>query len=469
MCVSFLECSSCGSKFDAFPPKRLCEKCGGLLEYKYDREKLEEARFVGEFSFWRYRQFMPEVRNMVSMGEGGTPIHDAQRVAKTVGFRGFYFKDETRNPTNSFRDRCAALLVSNALDLGFKTVVCATNGNLGASMAAYCAKFGLTCHVVVPRSVDVGKLAQMIVYDAMIEEYGEVVDEALKRAEEISKETGWYQGSVELNPLALEALKTIAYEVFEQIGAPDWFIIPVGSGGTLHAVWKGFRELEETGKIEVLPKMVGVQAEGCAPIVDAFLRKTSKPVFKASPSTQALAILVKNPIYGRLALNAIKESGGLALAISDEEIFLAEREIAKLEGIFAEPASAATYAAAKKLVDQKLGDRADNVVCLITGSGLKATDVLQALTKRRKMAVIGLELSTKEKILRILSERDAYGYELWKELGKTVTRAAVYQHLNELSSKGLVVCYEKDGRKFFRITKRGEEVLRAFDAIKILT
>lgn len=464
-----LECGSCGSKFESLPHGPFCENCGGLLEYRYDREKLERARFVGKFSFWRYRQFLPEVKNVASMGEGGTPIHKAQRISKIIEFGEFYLKDETRNPTNSFRDRCAALLVSNALDLGYNTIVCATNGNLGASMAAYCAKFGLTCHVVVPKSVDVGKLAQMLIYDAVIEEYGGIVDDALERAGEIAKETGWYQGSVELNPLALEALKTIAYEVFEQIGVPEWFIVPVGSGGTLYAIWKGFRELKDAGKANALPKLVGVQAEGCPPIVNAYLQKMHEPVPKAKPSTHALAILVKNPIYGRLALHAIKESEGLALAVSDEEIFLAERELAKLEGIFAEPASAATYAAAKKLVDQGLIDRTDRVVCLITGSGLKATDVLQALTKKRKMAIVGLELSTKEKILRILSRKDAYGYELWKELGKVMTRAAVYQHLNELSSKGLITSYEKGGRKFFKITKRGEKVLRAFDAIKLLT
>ncbi|MBS7647354.1 threonine synthase [Candidatus Bathyarchaeota archaeon] len=466
--MTFLECVSCGSKFDAFPPKFLCGNCGGVLEYKYDYERFKVTKLTERFYFWRYRHFMPEVKNVVSMGEGGTPLHKAHRLTGTIGFGDFYFKDETRNPTNSFRDRCAALLVSNALDLGYRSVVCATNGNLGASLAAYCAKFGLACHIVVPKNVDIGKLAQMLIYDAMIEEYGEIVDEALEKAEEIAKETRWYQCSVELNPLALEALKTIAYEVFEQIGVPEWFIVPMGSGGTLYAIWKGFRELEKAGKISKLPKLVGVQAEGCSPIVNAYLRKTHKPVLKVKPSTHALAILVKNPAYGILALNAIKESKGLALAVSDEEIFLAEREMAKFEGVFAEPASAATYAAAKKLMNQGLIGRMDKVVCLITGSGLKATEVLQALTKKRKTAVVGLELTTKEKILRILNEKDAYGYELWKKLGEVMTRAAVYQHLKELSSKGLITCYEKNGRKFFKITSRGLKVLQAFDDLKLL-
>ncbi|MEM2419566.1 MAG: threonine synthase [Candidatus Bathyarchaeia archaeon] len=466
--MAFLECVVCGSKYDAFPPHIVCGNCGGILEYKYDYENFRGAKFVERFSFWRYRHFLPEVKNAVSMGEGGTPLHKAQRIAKNMGLVNFYLKDETRNPTNSFRDRCAALLVSNALDLGYHSVVCATNGNLGASLAAYCAKFGLACHVVVPKNVDVGKLAQMLIYDAVIEEYGEIVDDSLERAKEIAKETGLYQCSFELNPLAPEALKTIAYEVFEQMGVPDWFIVSMGSGGTLYSIWKGFKELEKVGRIDTLPKMVGVQAEGCSPIVNAYLWRTREPVLKTKPLTHALAIMVKNPAYGILALKAIKESRGLAVAVSDEEIFLAERELAKFEGIFAEPASAATYAAVKKLADQGLIGETDKIVCLITGSGLKATDVLQALTKKRKAAVVGLELSTKEKILRILSERDAYGYELWKELGKLMTRAAVYQHLNELSSRGLITSYERNGRKFFKITKRGKKVLQAFENLKLL-
>jgi len=464
----FLQCTECGAKFETYPPQYSCKRCGNPLEYKCDDKTLKTGKFVGNFTFWRYRDLLPKVKNVVSMGEGGTPLVKARRLAKSAGLDHLYFKDETRNPTNSFRDRCAALMVSNAVDFGYRSVVCATNGNLGASLAAYCAKSGLTCHIVVPKNVDMGKLAQMLIYDAVIEEYGEIVDDSLKRADELAKEMGWYQGSVEFNPLSIEALKTIAYEVYEQIGVPDWFIISMGSGGTLYAVWKGFRELEIRGEVNSLPRMVGVQAEGCPPIVNAYLHGIQEPALKTRPSTHALAILVKNPWYGKLALKAIKESKGTATTVSDEEIFSAEQEIAKLEGIFAEPASAATYAALKKLINKRVIDKKDKVVCLITGSGLKATDVLQALTKKRKTAVVGLELSTKEKILRILREGDAYGYELWKKLGKVMTRAAIYQHLNELSKNGLILSYEKDGRKYFRITKRGMRALRAFDDLKLL-
>lgn len=465
--MAFLKCTSCGILLAEYV-RRQCQKCGGIIEYQYDHEKLKASKFIGPFSFWRYKNFLPKVRNVVSMGEGGTPLHKARRLFKTSGLSQVYFKDETRNPTNSFRDRCAALLVSNALDLKQKAVICTTNGNLGASLAAYCAKYGLICHVVVPKNVDMGKLAQMLIYDAIIEEHGETVDDALEKAEAIANETGWYQGSAELNPLAVEALKTIAYEVYEQIVVPDCFIVSMGSGGTIYAVWKGFKELKETGRVESLPKLIGVQAEGYSPIVNAYTQEARELTLKVKPLTHALAIMVKNPSYGKLALEAIKASRGLAISVSDEEIFLAEQELAKLEGIFAEPSSAATYVALKKLANQRIIGEKDKVVCLITGSGLKATDILQALTKKRKTAAVGLELSTKEKILRILSEKDTYGYDLWKKLGRTITRAAVYQHLNELSEKGLVTSYDERGKKFFKITGRGEKVLRAMDDLKLL-
>ncbi|MEM1540282.1 MAG: threonine synthase [Candidatus Bathyarchaeia archaeon] len=463
----YLECTVCGTKFEAYP-QYSCKKCGGSLEYKCDYETLKTAKFVGPFTFWRYKKLLPKVRNVVSMGEGGTPLIMARRLAKNVGLNNLHLKDETRNPTNSFRDRCAALIVSNAIDLKYKYIVCASNGNLGASLAAYCAKSGLTCHAIVPENVDIGKLAQMFIYDAVIEKCGEIVDDSLKRADELAKEMGWYQGSAEFNPLSIEALKTIAYEVYEQMGIPDWFIASMGSGGTLYAIWKGFKELEMMGKVNSTPRMVGVQAEGCSPIVKAYMQDLKELVLKTKPLTHALAILVKNPWYGKLALKAIKESHGTATSVSDEEIFSAEQKIAKHEGVFAEPASAATYAALKRLVNEQVIDKKDKVVCLITGSGLKATDILQALTKRRKTAVVGLELSTKEKILRILCERDTYGYELWKKLGKVMTRAAIYQHLSELSKNGLISSYEKSGRKYFKITKRGMSALRAFDNLNLL-
>jgi len=463
-----LKCVKCGSKFPLFPPLSTCEKCGGHLEYELSLPKNRKIKFSGQPSFWGYKLLLPPVQHVTSLGEGGTPLHKAERLAKTLGLRELRLKDETRNPTNSFRDRAAALLTSNAMDLQCDTLICASNGNLGASLAAYCAKAGLNFHAIVPKLVDVGKLAQMLVYDAIIEEFGEIVDDSISRAEALAKEMSWYQATAELNPLVIEAQKTISYEVYEQFGVPDWLIVSMGSGGTIYSIWKGFRELEQLGIAKSLPKMVGVQPEGSASIVKTALEGRSEMVKIPKPSTHALAVLVSEPLQGELAIKAIKESNGLALTVSDSEIFAAELQIAKLEGMFAEPASSATIAALKKLVEMGKIGKSDSVVCLITGSGLKATDVLQALTKKQKTAVVGLEISTKEKILRILSRKDTYGYDLWKKLGKTMTRAAVYQHLNELSEKGLVMSYEKDRKKFLKITQRGRKVLRAMDDLKLL-
>jgi threonine synthase len=463
-----LKCVKCGSEFPLFLPRSKCEKCGGALEYEPSLPKNSKIKFSGQMRFWRYKSLLPPVKHVISLGEGGTPLHKAERLARIIGLTNLYLKDETRNPTNSYRDRAAALLTSNAIDLKYDTLICATNGNLGASLAAYSAKAELICHVIVPKIVDVGKLAQMLAYDAIIEESGEILDDSICKAEALAKETGWYQATSELNPLAIEAQKTISYEVSEQFGVPEWFVVPMGSGGTIYSIWKGFKELKQLGITNSLPRMVGVQPEGCASIVKTLSEHRSKLVKTIAPSTRALAILVAEPLQGELALRALKESNGLALTVSDSEIFSAELQIAKLEGMFAEPASSATIAVLKKLVEKGKMDKNENTVCLITGSGLKATDVLQALTKKQKTVGVGLELSTKEKILRILSKKDTYGYDLWKKLGKTMTRAAVYQHLNELSEKGLIVGYTKNNRKFFKITERGKRALHAIEDLKIL-
>jgi threonine synthase len=461
-----LKCVNCQTEYPVYPLRSICEKCGGTLEYTADLPKAPAFKIAGVEGFWKYQPLLPPITHMVSLGEGATPLHKAERLAKAVGIHELYLKDETRNPTNSYRDRAAAFLTSNAIDQGVETLVCATNGNMGASLAAYTAKAGLQCHLLVPKVVDVGKLAQMIAYDAVIEESGDIVDDSIRKAVLLAKETGWYQATAEINPFAVEAQKTIAYEVFEQTGVPDWVIVSMGSGGTIYSLWKGFKELKQLGLTEKLPRMVGVQTEGCAPIIKKLAEESTAKV--CSTSTRALAILVSDPLQSDLAVKAIKESNGLALTVSDPEILASEMLIAKLEGVFAEPASSAAVAALQKLQETDSIAAGDKVVCLITGSGLKATDVLQALSKKQKAAGLGLAVSTKQKILKVLSEKDSYGYDLWKQLGQIMTRAAVYQHLNELESKGLVVSYEEAGKRFFRITERGRKVLAAFDEIQLL-
>ncbi|MEM1515176.1 MAG: threonine synthase [Candidatus Bathyarchaeia archaeon] len=462
-----LICTKCNEVFESALPLYKCKNCGGIgtLEYKLDYESIGKVTFSGDFNFWRYRILLPKVKNRASLHEGGTPLYRAERLAKYIGVSRLYLKDETRNLTNSFRDRAASLMVSNMLDTGFISAVCASNGNMGAALAAYCAKYGMSCHIIIPKYVDIGKLAQMIIYDAVIEEYGDTVDESIRRAISVSEEMGVYQATSAINPLTIEAQKTIAFEIVEQIGVPEVIIVPMGSGGTIYSIWKGFQELNELKIIRGMPRLIGVQSSGCSPIVNAYLGKNE---IIEKPMTRATSIFMINPLRRDLALKAIRESHGLALAVSDQEILEAEQEIAKMEGLFAEPASSETIAALKRLVDESIINGDENIVCIITGSGLKATDVLQAMSRRRKMILVEADLSTKEKMLRIIANKETYGYEIWKMLGKTMTKAAIYQHLNELRDKGLISVQVKNGRKYFMVTQKGKRILKAIEEIKTL-
>jgi len=463
-----LVCTDCGYVFPSDSGRNSCEKCGGILEYIWDEEYLKTVEFTGELKFWRYKPVLPPVKKQVSLGEGGTPLQEAQRLAEALGLKHLALKDETRNPTNSFKDRSASLIVSDASGKGFSSLVCATNGNHGASVAAYSAKADISCHLIVPKAMDIGKLAQMMVYNAEIVESGETIEEAIARVKTLEKEMGWYQATTELNPLSVEGLKTISYEIAEQKGEPDWIVIAMGSGVTISSIWKGLKELQTIGKIDQLPRLIGIQAEGCSPIVSAFEADADelKPIERGE--TEASAIRVSQPIFGELALRAIRESKGFATSVSDEDMLIAGREIARLEGIFAEPASAATVASLKKLIKSGEIDRADRITCLITSSGLKTDDILQSLTKRRKSPGLGSMLTTKEKILRQISGGATYGYEVWKAIGKGMTIGAVYQHIADLDKKGLISSIVKGKRRYYEITERGKRALSAMDDLQVL-
>jgi len=463
-----LVCTSCGAEASEERDGYRCFDCGGILEYVFDGDYMREVEFSGEFNFWRYEPVMPSVTKRVSLGEGGTSIHETQRLGESLGLSSLMLKDETRNPTNSFKDRSASLIMSDAYSKGFDAVVCATNGNHGASLAAYSAKVDINCHLIVPRAVDIGKLAQMIAYDAQVDEAGESIEEAIARAASLSEELGWYQATTELNPLSVEALKTIPYELAEQRAEPDWVVVAMGSGVTIHSVWKGFRELEAMGLVEEKPRLIGVQAAGCSPISEAFREGKTAPIEVTRGETEATAIRVAEPTYGEAALRALRESKGLAVSVTDEEMVASEREIARSEGIFAEAASAATVACLRGLVESGTLDRGDRVVSLVTSSGLKTDDILQSLSKRRKSPGLGSRLATKERILRAIRRRKTYGYALWKSLGKEMTLGAIYQHLSDLEERGLIVSSSEGKRRYLEITERGRRVLSALDELQVL-
>ena len=460
-----LECLECGYGSKDDNPVTVCPHCGGLKEY---RLIIDKVKFNGPLAFWRYRPVLPRVSKTVSLGEGGTPLQKAERLAESLHFKNLYLKDETRNPTNSFKDRSASLIVSDAKSRGYDSVVCATNGNHGASISAYSARVDINCNLVVPSVVDMGKLAQMMMYDAKIVQKGDSIEEAIDRARELEKEMDWYQATTELNPLSIEGLKTMSYEMVEQEGVPDWVIVAMGSGATLHAVWKGFMEMELLGILDRKPALIGVQAVGCAPISRAYSEGLSEPVKVEDGDTKASAIRVKEPLYGKLALDALRDSKGFAVSVTDEEMIEAGREIAGKEGIFAEPASSAPIACLKlEEVQARISPDA-KIVCLVTSSGLKTDDILQNLTKRKKAPRLGSRLSTKEKILRIIDLQPTYGYAIWKSMGLDMTIGAVYQHLTDLEKRGLIKSTPAGKRKHLAITERGKRTLHALDDLQVL-
>ena len=377
-----LECIVCGQRYGAEEVVYTCSRCGNLLDVKYDYKLLEERLSKVDLkrrplSVWRYRELLPikDEGKIVSLKEGGTKLHYCRRLGEALGLKSLYVKTEGDNPTGSFKDRGMTVGITKALEYGFKAVICASTGNTSASLAAYAAKAGITCIVLIPSGkIAYGKLAQAIVYGAKIVQVKGNFDDALRIVMELSLKGKFYLLN-SVNPYRVEGQKTLAYEVADQLGRPPSFlVVPVGNAGNISAVWKGFKEYKRLGFAEATPKMMGIQAEGASPIAEAVKLGLSeiRPVEK--PETVATAIRIGSPVNWRKALNAIRESGGTAETVSDREIVEAQKLLARLEGLFVEPASAASIAGLRKLVEQGAIDKDELVVCVATGHGLKDPD-----------------------------------------------------------------------------------------------
>jgi L-threonine synthase (EC 4.2.3.1) len=317
-----------------------------------------------------YREYLPVNENtpIITLYEGNTPLVHAQNLAREIGFKGeIFLKYEGLNPTGSFKDRGMTLAISKAVEAGKRAVICASTGNTSASAAAYAAKAGLKAYVLLPKgAVALGKLSQAVIYGAQVLALQGTFDDALEIVRKLG-EILPVEVVNSVNPYRIEGQKTGAFEVCDALGfAPDYHFIPVGNAGNITAYWKGYKEYYQRGKIEKLPKMMGWQAEGAAPIVKGYPIK--------NPQTIATAIKIGNPYSWQSALQASRESEGLIDAVSDDEILYAYKLVASKEGIFCEPASAASVAGLIKLCREGFFKGGEVVVCTLTGNGLKDPD-----------------------------------------------------------------------------------------------
>jgi len=376
-------CIECGKEYDLKEVRYRCD-CLGLLEvvdeWKVDINKLRQR----PFGVWRYRELLPVTSNrIITLNEGGTHLHECKSLAKEIGIRKLWVKNEGENPTGSFKDRGMTVGITKALEYGFDRVGCASTGNTAASMSAYAAKAGIDAIVLLPaKKIAFGKLAQTMIYGAKIIAIRDNFDQAMDFIWRVTKQHRIYLLN-SINPFRLEGQKTLGFEIMDQLdfSSPDRIILPIGNAGNISALWKAMRELRELDLIDQIPRLMGIQAEGASPIVDMIQGKSKfKPV--AKPETIASAIRIGNPVNWPKAIRAIRDSKGSVAKVSDREILRAQKTLARREGIFVEPASAASIAGLKKLLrDGKIG-KDEEVVCVTTGNGLKDPDMVVEELKR---------------------------------------------------------------------------------------
>jgi len=357
------KCFKCGRRYP-ISIRFKCD-CGRSLDIEYDYGKIRKSITKDFFeqvpSHWKYWMFYP-VKKLVSMNEGGTPLLESVKIGESLGCR-LFLKCETVNPTGSFKDRGSTIEISRAVELGVKKLSCATTGNMGASVAAYCARAGIKASIYVPYNTPPFKIKHIKAYGARVIS----VNGTYEKAAKLSEKTGMYLAGD--YPYRGEGEKSVGFEIADCFsGNLDYIVCPVGNGTLIYAVWKAFRELKICGLIKRVPKLVGVQAKGCNPVVRAFRNGWDdvKPVKK--PRTIADAIACENPIDGLEALEAIRDSRGFAVDVTDKEILRAVKALAA-EGVYAEPGGAAATAGLMKFRDEFEGK---TVVSLVTGTGMKS-------------------------------------------------------------------------------------------------
>lgn len=414
MPLSYFQCSVCGQCFEPNQVTYNCLTCGGNLDAHFSFEanphEVDQTNILqsNEASVWRYAPLLaapdPGFRTTPLHQVGFTPIYQPESLRKSLGIQELWIKDESRNPSASFKDRASALVIAHAIEANFKTMIAASTGNAGAAMACMAASVGKKAVVVAPRSAPPAKVSQLLTFGAKVVLVDGTYDQAFDLSIQASREYGWYNRNTGYNPYTVEGKKTAGLEIWEQVllkrknSAPNLTIfIPVGDGNILSGLAKGFADLQSLGWIEKLPRLVGVQAEGSAAIYNAF--KTGKDVIDpVSAKTIADSISVDLPRDGLRALNRVRQSGGYFLTVSDQEILQAIPTLGKA-GLFVEPAAAAAYAGLQSAIRQGLHQPDEPALVLCTGSGLK--DVNAAMRAVAPAPIIEPTLKELKEVLHV--------------------------------------------------------------------
>ena len=384
--VTGLRCIHCGREYDTGEVDYYCVACGyhdGILDVIYDyesmRKELNPSAIANnsDRSMWRYLPLLPvtDPTLIPHLQVGWTPLYAAPRLAGELGVASCWDKDEGRNPTASFKDRASSMGVVKALEKKATQITCASTGNAASSLAGFSAAAGIPATIFVPSRAPEAKVAQLLVYGAQVFSVEGTYDEAWELCMQASAEFGWYNRNCAINPYLIEGKKTVSLEIAEQFmtlmpgSFPDWVVVSVGDGCTIGGVWKGLREMHRLGFVPRLPKILGVQAEGCKPFLTAWQQDGS--LTPCDANTVADSIAVGHPRNFVKGMRAVTESGGAFVSVSDEEILGAIPMLARKAGVFGEPAGVAGAAGVKRAVESGIIDPSESVAIIVTGNGLK--------------------------------------------------------------------------------------------------
>ncbi|MGM9524003.1 MAG: threonine synthase [Faecousia sp.] len=377
-------CVKCGREYEAVPNLTNCE-CGGILDIIYDYDYIkttltkEKLAAREDRSMWRYRELLPveETTPNTPLRVGWSPLYEADRLAKELGIAKLWVKDDGQNPTASLKDRASAMAVAKAQEAGAKVIACSSTGNAASSLAGNAAAAGLKTYIFVPSRAPKGKVAQLMTFGATVVSVQGSYEDTFELSKQAIDKWGWYNRNAAINPYLSEGKKTVGLEIMEQLNweVPDYIAISVGDGCTIAGLWKGLKDLYAIGFIDKLPRLISAQAEGCCPLNRAIAN--NEDWYPMEENTLADSIAVGVPRNADKALMAIRESNGIVVNVSDEEIMAAQKLLGRTCGVFGEPAGVTGTAGIKKLCEQGKLPKDAKIVSVVTGNGLK--DVANAI------------------------------------------------------------------------------------------